>query len=130
MSLDVPPALLAQAEIGEVDEAEFLECVRLSLPYAWEMVSSLTTRLAVEGGPFADNQVPPPDEEARGQLLRALASDAIKGSLERHFHVKLAFENCHRVAVFRPEDADGESYRRFTSIRSQLLNQTPEFRDC
>ena len=62
---------MASAERGEVDEAAFV-----------------------------DNQVPPPDEQARGQLLRALASDAIRGPLERHFGVTLAFQNCHRVAVF------------------------------
>ena len=48
----------------------------------------------------------------RGQLLRALASDAIRGGLERHFGVKLAFQNCHRVAAFRPAAVGGERYRR------------------
>jgi len=32
---------------------------------------------------FAGNLVPPPDEQARGQLLRLLASDAMRGALER-----------------------------------------------
>jgi hypothetical protein len=129
MSLDVSPALLEAAERGEVDEKEFVDCVRTSLPYAWEMVSSLVAQLKVDGGDFADNQVPPPSERERGQLLRALASDAIKGALERHFGVRLAFQNCHRVAVF-PQERVGESYRKFTSVRSQVLNQSPEFRDC
>ena len=79
MSLDVSPALLEQAERGEVDEADFVDCVRTSLPFAWEMISTLVARLKVDGGEFADNQTPPPDEQARGQLLRALASDAIRG---------------------------------------------------
>ncbi|SDN19516.1 SCO5389 family protein [Actinacidiphila guanduensis] len=130
MSLDVSPALLAQAERGEVDEREFVDCVRTSLPYAWEMISTLTARLKVDGGDFADNQVPPPSEKERGQLLRALASDSIRGALQRHFGVRLAFQNCHRVAVFPLDAADGDSYRDFTSIRSQLLNQSPELRDC
>src|SRR5690606_14028012 len=82
MSLDVSPALLEQAERGEVDEAAFVDCVRTSLPYAWEMISSLVAQLKVDGGVFADNQTPPPDEQARGQLLRALASDAIRGALQ------------------------------------------------
>src|SRR3954452_11870108 len=34
MSLDVPPKLLEQAERVNVDEAEFVDCVRTSLPYA------------------------------------------------------------------------------------------------
>lgn len=130
MSLDVSPALLEQAEQGEVDEQEFVDCVRTSLPYAWELISSLVAQLKVDGGNFADNQVPPPSEKERGELLRALASDAIRGALQRHFGVRLAFQNCHRVAVFPLEPALGESYDRFTSIRSQVLNQSPELRDC
>lgn len=132
MSLDVSPALLEKAEQGDVDETEFVACVRESLPYAWNLVASLVTRLGDEGGPFADNQEPPATETERGQLLRALASDAIRGSMERHFGVRLAFQNCHRVAVF-PTAADGldtERYAAFTSIRGQLLNQSPTLRDC
>ncbi|WP_242424743.1 SCO5389 family protein, partial [Frankia sp. EI5c] len=75
-------------------------------------------------------QVPPPDEEARGQLLRALASTSIRSALERHFGVKLAFQNCHRVAVFPPEALGGEQYRAFVSARAQVLNQQPEFVNC
>ncbi|TDU04416.1 hypothetical protein EDD99_2876 [Streptomyces sp. 846.5] len=130
MSLDVSPQLLAKAERDEVDEAEFVQTVRTSLPYAYRMVEELTARLAATTAPFADNTTPPPSEAERGQLLRALASDAIRGSLERHFGVRLAFMNCHRVAVFRPGSEQGQPYRKFTSLRSQLLNQSPEFRDC
>jgi hypothetical protein len=60
----------------------------------------------------------------------ALASDAIRGGLERHFGVKLAFQNCHRFAVFRPSAVDSARYRAFISARGQLLNQSPELRDC
>ncbi|WP_049580363.1 SCO5389 family protein [Streptomyces sp. SBT349] len=130
MSLDVSPALLEQAERGEVDEAQFVDCVRTSLPFAWQMISDLVARLQVDGGDFADNTTPPPDEQARGQLLRALASDAIRGALERHFGVKLAFQNCHRVAVFPLGAESGATHTRFTSIRNQILNQSPELRDC
>lgn len=130
MSLDVPPGLLAQAEAGDVNEAEFVECIRTSLPYAWDLIAELVVRLDVDGGEFADNQVPPPDEEARGQLLRALASDAIRGALERHHGVKLAFQNCHRVGVFPEGSVDSARYRAFTSVRGQLLNQSPLLRDC
>ncbi|WP_372409634.1 SCO5389 family protein [Streptomyces luteireticuli] len=130
MSLDVSPALLEQAERGEVDEAAFVDCVRTSLPYAWELISSLVARLREDGGEFADNLTPPPSELDRGQLLRVLASDAIRGALQRHFGVRLAFQNCHRVAVF-PLDASVDArLERFTSVRSQVLNQSPELRDC
>ncbi|GLW69192.1 hypothetical protein Kpho02_14910 [Kitasatospora phosalacinea] len=130
MSLDVSPALLEKAERGEVDEREFVDCVRTSLPYAWDMISSLVAQLKVDGTDFADNDVPPPSEQERGQLLRALASDAIRGALQRHFGVQLAFQNCHRVAVFAPGPDTEARLARFTSIRGQLLNQSPELRDC
>lgn len=47
---------------------------------------------------FTDCQRPPPSEKERGQLLRALAGDAVRDSLDRRFGVTLAFQNCHRVA--------------------------------
>jgi len=54
------------------------------------------------GAPFGEHEVPPPSEQARGQLLRALANDAIRGAMERHFGVALVFQNCHRIAAFAP----------------------------
>jgi hypothetical protein len=59
-----------------------------------------------------------------------MASDAIRGALEERFRVKLAFQNCHRVAAFRPERAGGRQHREFVSARGQLLNQHPELVDC
>ncbi|WP_238008999.1 SCO5389 family protein [Dactylosporangium sp. AC04546] len=128
MSLTVPTALLERAEAGPVDDAEFVACVRESLPYAWSVISEVAS--AAGGDGHAEHAVPPPSEAERGQLLRALASDAIRGALERHFGVVLAFQNCHRVAAFTPAEADSERYRAFTSVRGQLLNQSPELRDC
>ncbi|MEV0470751.1 SCO5389 family protein [Streptomyces prunicolor] len=130
MSLDVSPQLLAEAENGEVREEDFVETVRTSLPYAYDLVDRLVGELLSGTAEFTDNQTPPPSEKERGQLLRALSSDAIRGSLERHFGIVLAFQNCHRVAAFRPEGRGGETYARFTSLRAQILNQSPEFRDC
>ncbi|WP_330347571.1 SCO5389 family protein [Streptomyces sp. NBC_00582] len=130
MSLDVSPELLAEAEAGDIREADFVHTVRTSLPYAYDLIESLSVRLHAGTAEFADNQTPPPSEQERGQLLRALASDAIRGSLERHFGVTLAFQNCHRVAAFRPEARDGRTHTRFTSTRAQVLNQSAELRDC
>jgi uncharacterized protein len=130
MSLDVSPDLLAQAERDEIDDTAFVDTIRTSLPYAWQTISGLVADRELSGRELADNLTPPPDEQARGQLLRALASDAIRGALERHFGVRLAFQNCHRVAVFDPEAVEGETYREFTSVRGQILNQSPELRDC
>ena len=132
MSLDVPLALLERAQQGDVDDAEFVDCVRRSLPYAWQVVSGVVADLELAGpaAEFADHEVPPPSESERGQLLRALASDAIRSGLERHFGVRLAFQNCHRVAVFPADSAGTAGYRRFASPRAQLLNQSPLLRDC
>jgi len=132
MSLHVSPALVEQAERGPIDEAAFVDTIRTSLPYAWQTVSAVVGDLETSrpDAEFADNQVPPPSEQARGELLRALASDAIRGALERHFGVRLAFQNCHRVAAFRYDAVDGDAYRRFTSPRAQVLNQSPELRNC
>ena len=128
MSLAVPADLLDRAQNGEVDDAAFLDCVRTSLPYAWGLIASLITDLEAGDGEFADNQVPPPDEAARGQLLRLMASDAMRAAVERHYRVRLAFQNCHRAAVFRPSATAALAV--FTSPRAQLLNQSPELVDC
>ncbi|MCU7724019.1 SCO5389 family protein [Actinoplanes sp. KI2] len=130
MSLNVSDDLLARAERGEVDDAAFVGCVRESLPYAWQVVSTVMTDLRTGGGAFADHEVPPPSEAERGQLLRALASDAIRGGLERHFGAKLAFQNCHRVAAFAYDQVGGDRWQQFVSPRGQLLNQSPELRNC
>lgn len=128
MSLTVPNELLDQARAGDVDDEAFVACVRDSLPYAWSLITGLVRRREESGAEFADNETPPPDEAARGQLLRCLASDAMRGALERHFGVRLAFQNCHRVAVFDPtaEKALGE----FVTARAQILNQRPDLIDC
>jgi hypothetical protein len=128
MSLAVPAGLLDRAQQGEVDDAAFLDCVAASLPYAWNLITGLITDLEGNGGEFADNQVPPPDEEARGQLLRMMASDAMRTAVGRHYGVRLAFQNCHRAAVFRPDAT--AALAEFTSARAQLLNQSPALRNC
>ena len=128
MSLDVPTALLEQAERGEVDDVAFVDVVRSSLPYAWQVISQAAAE--AQRTRVAEHSVPPPTEIARGQLLRAMASDAIRGGLERHFGVKLAFQNCHKVGAFLPSEVDSDEYRTFISPRGQLLNQSPELRNC
>jgi hypothetical protein len=128
MSLTVSSGLLEQASRGEVADAEFLDCVRTSLPYAWDVVTSLVRELEAGDDEFVDNQVPPPDEAARGQLLRLMASDAMRAAIERRFDVRLAFQNCHRAAVFRPSAT--MAIAAFKSPRAQLLNQRPELVDC
>ncbi|MFD7938927.1 SCO5389 family protein [Streptomyces sp. NPDC059755] len=130
MSLDVSPKLLLEAEAGDIREEDFVDTIRASLPYAYDLIAGLAIELHAGISEFTDNQTTPPSEQERGQLLRALAGDAIRGSLERHFGVTLAFQNCHRVAAFRPAARGGSTYARFTSTRAQVLNQSAELRDC
>jgi hypothetical protein len=130
MSLDVPDVVLERAERGEVTEAEFIDVIRRSLPYAWQVVTNVAADLDAGTAPYADHAAAPPTEAHRGQLLRALASDAIRAALERHFGIGLAFQNCHRVAAFRPAEVGGTHHRVFVSARGQLLNQSPELRNC
>jgi uncharacterized protein len=131
VSLDVPTPVLDAAARGELDDASFVTVVRDSLPYAWQVVGAAVNDLAARPGTsFGQHEVPPPSERERGQLLRALASNAIRGALERHFGVVLAFQNCHRVAAFEPEAVDSAVYHEFVSPRRQVLNQSPELRDC
>jgi hypothetical protein len=108
MSLEVPTALLERAEAGRVDDAEFVDCVRRSLPYAWLVVADVAGR-AADGGDVAEHAVPPPSELERGQLLRAMASDAIRGGLERHFGVRLAFLLTGGRGSGHPSGAPGRS---------------------
>ncbi|BAZ49335.1 hypothetical protein NIES4103_19470 [Nostoc sp. NIES-4103] len=129
MSLNVSVHLIEQAKAGKVDEKEFVATIKQSLPYAWGIVEGLAERL-IRGEEWANHAVPPPSEQARAQLLRMMGGDAIRGAVERHFGIKLAFQNCHNVAAFHPDKLDSPIYLDFVSIRSQILNQTPELVDC
>jgi hypothetical protein len=128
MSLTVSPNLLEKAQRGPVSDDDFIACIRESLPYAWSVVSDVAERLAAGGAAFADNQKEPPDEASRGQLLRLVGSDAMRAAVERHFNVRLAFQNCHRLALFDP--AARAEHAEFVSPRAQLLNQSPELVNC
>ena len=129
MSLTVPATLIEQAQEGEISTHDFLQCIKESLPYAWQLLEGLAGRLNATDESFVDNQTPPPNEQARGQLLRVLSSDSMRHALEEHYGVKLAFQNCHRVALFKQDQLDA-TYTAFISPRSQILNQTPELVDC
>jgi hypothetical protein len=128
VSLTVPPALLEKARSGAVDDGEFLACVRESLPYAWGMVERLAAEMAATGAPSAQNREVPPDDAAWGEVFRLVGSDAMRGAVQRHFGVRLAFQNCCRVGLFRPDAV--EEYEQFVSPRAQLLNQRPELLNC
>lgn len=129
MSLNLSHEVLQQAAVGEVDEAAFVMAIRESLPYAWEIVEYLVSCIH-QGQSWANHAVVPPNEQARAQLLRLVGGDAIRRAVEQHFQIKLAFQNCHNLAAFRLDALDTPAYADFISIRRQILNQTPELRDC
>lgn len=128
MSLVVSPELLEQAQAGDVRDEDFIECIRHSLPYAWSIIEQTTQKLWANGGPFAVNEDVPPSEQEWGQLFRLVASNAMRDAVERHFGVRMAFQNCCKVALFDPTAED--EYREFTSVRAQVLNQKPELINC
>jgi hypothetical protein len=130
MSLDVSAELVRQAEMDTIDQSAFVETIRQSLLYAWGIVEKLVNEIETENLGWSNHAIAPPSEQARGQLLRMVGGDAIRGAVESHFNIKLAFQNCHNLAVFRRDRDTAAAYAEFTSIRSQILNQTPEFKDC
>ena len=128
MSLTVPANLLEQAQRGAISDDDFIECIQNSLPYAWSVMAGLAARLRSTDGRVAVDETEPPDEASWGQLFRLVGSDAMRGAVERHFGVRMAFQNCCKVGFFDPA-ATGE-YAEFITPRAQVLNQKPELINC
>ena len=126
MSLTVSPELQAKAETGEVSDADMVECVGTSLPCAWSIVSRIVGDL--DDGLTAELEEEPPSEKERGELLRLLGSDAMRGAVQRHYGIRLAFQNCCKAGVFKP--GSEREHEAFASNRAQLLNQKPELVNC
>jgi hypothetical protein len=128
VSLTVPENLLEKAQNGVVSDDEFVDCIRKSLPYAWSMVERLAKELEFTGAPSVQNLEVPPDDASWGEVFRLVGSDAMRGTVQRHFGVRMAFQNCCKVGLFRL-DATSE-YEAFISPRAQLLNQDPSLLNC
>lgn len=128
MSLTVPASLLEKAQHGTVSDDDFVACIRDSLPYAWSMIERLAKELEATGAPSAQNLEVPPDNASWGEVFRLVGSDAMRGAIQRHFGVRMAFQNCCKVGLFRL-DATKE-YEVFISPRAQLLNQNPSLLNC
>lgn len=128
MSLTVSPDLLEKARNGNVSDEDFIECIRSSLPYAWGMVARLVEELKAGGRSFTQNLQVPETAEQWGEMFRMFSSTAMRDALERHYGVRLAFQNCCKPGVFKPEATD--AYEQFTSPAAQLLNQEPSLVNC
>jgi hypothetical protein len=128
VSLTVPANLLEQAQHGAISDADFIDCIRGSLPYAWSVMSGLADQLRATGAPMAVDDSEPPDEASWGQLFRLVSSDAMRGAVERHFGVRMAFQNCCKVGFFQPTAV--AEHAEFITPRAQVLNQKPELINC
>jgi hypothetical protein len=128
VSLNVPVSLLEKAQRGAVSDDEFVDCIRESLPYAWSMVERLAKELDATGAPSVQNLEIPPDDASWGEVFRLVSSDAMRGTVQRHFRVRMAFQNCCKVGLFRLDAT--EEYEAFISPRAQLLNQDPSLLNC
>ena len=128
MSLTVPASLMKKAQHGTVSDDEFVDCIRESLPYAWSVIERLAKELDSSGAPSAQNLEVPPDDASWGELFRLVGSDAMRGAVQRRYGVRMAFQNCCKVGLFRL-DATKE-YQAFISPRAQLLNQDPSLVNC
>jgi hypothetical protein len=128
LSLTVPDTLLEQAQHGPVSDADFIECIQNSLPYAWGLIEELAAELEKGVQPAVQSTTVPPDDESWGQLFRLVSSDSMRGAVQRRFGVRLAFQNCCKVGLFKPQ-AEAE-YREFITPRAQILNQNPLLLNC
>jgi hypothetical protein len=128
VSLTVPASLMKKAQHGTVSDDEFVDCIRESLPYAWSVIERLAKELDSSGAPSAQNLEVPPDDASWGELFRLVGSDAMRGAVQRRFGVRMAFQNCCKVGLFRLDAT--EEYQAFISPRAQLLNQDPSLVNC
>jgi hypothetical protein len=92
------------------------------------MVERLAKELDVTGAPSAQNLEIPPDDASRGEVFRLVGSDAMRGTVQRHVRIRMAFQNCCKVGLFRLDAT--EEYEAFISPPAQLLNQDPSLLNC
>jgi hypothetical protein len=131
MSLAVSDeVLVAVQSTGIIPRSTFIEVVRESLPDAWAIVSNLAERKQAGEAGLIEHAPRSMADGPRGQLLRMLSSNAIRGAVEAHFGLTFAFQNCHKVAAFRTDEVGGKIFTTFTSMEAQIINQSPEMRDC
>jgi hypothetical protein len=128
MSLTVTAEDVHDAVQHNLSIAKFIGIVEGSLPRAWTIITDLIARKARGESGLIEHAPAHMEEETRGQLLRMLASNAIRTAIEIHFGVRLAFRNCHAVALFDPGDT--EEFAQWTSLEAQVINQSPDQVDC
>jgi NucS shadow ORF len=131
MSLTVTAELKELAREGNLPLDEFINCIRRSLPRAWQVIDELAAELrsqqSLTHAIHAPRQM---EDEQRGQLLRLMASSSMRAAVERFYGLRFEFQNCHNTAAFRQNAVGSAEHRRFTSPEAQILAQAPELVDC
>lgn len=131
MSLTVSDDMVQRAQQRDLTLPQFIECIAQSLPLAWQVIEKLTGELrersALTHAVHAPQHM---DDVQRGQLLRLFASSSMRSAVERHFGLRLEFQNCHRAAAFRETAVGSPEHRFFVSPEAQILAQSPEMVDC
>jgi hypothetical protein len=131
MSLTVTADLKQMARDGELPLEEFINCIRHSLPRAWQIIEGLAEELGSRRSLTHAIHAPRyMEDEERGQLLRLMASSSMRSAVERFYGLRFEFQNCHVTAAFRPDAVGSEEHRRFISPEAQILAQSPELVDC
>jgi hypothetical protein len=129
MSLTVSAQVFSQAQAGLLTMPDFLAVVEASLPKAWVIVhQTIERKLACGAGNLVEHAPSKMDDETRGQLLRMMASNAIRTAIESRYGVRLAFRNCHAIACFMP--GEDKNFELWTSIESQIIHQSPDQVHC
>lgn len=131
MSLTVTAELKELAREGNLPLDEFINCIRHSLPRAWQVIEGLAD--ALRSQPSLTHAIHAPqhmEDEQRRQLLRLMASSSMKAAVELRYELRFEFQNCHKTAAFRPDAVGSEEHRHFISPEAQILAQAPELVDC
>lgn len=129
MSLNATPELVARARDGLMTTEDFLGTIRESLPEAWKIVEFHASEIAM-GRQVSVHAPRSMDDVARGQLLRLVASSSMRAAVQEHYGYVLEFQNCHKTAAFVREIVGGPEWLSFVSPEAQIMNQSPELRDC
>ncbi|MCI0389839.1 MAG: SCO5389 family protein [Acidobacteria bacterium] len=131
MSLTVTADLKHLARDGAMTLDGFINCIRHSLPRAWQVIEELADALRNQQSLTHAIHAPRHmEDDQRGQLLRLMASSSMRAAVERFYGLKFEFQNCHITAAFRQDAVGSEEHRRFISPEAQILAQTPELLDC
>jgi hypothetical protein len=131
MSLTVTADLKQMARDGALTADEFINCIKHSLPRAWQVIEGLAGELLSRRSLTHAIHAPiHMEDEQRGQLLRLMASSSMRDAVERYYGLRFEFQNCHNTAAFRQNAVGSPEHRRFISPEAQILAQSPELVDC